>query len=127
MCPELLAGIPYGYKSDIWSLGYCMFDIAAHQPPFTASDKTGLINKINRGLFSPLPIIYSSTLKQIIKSMLRKTPEHRPTAAELLRNQHLQPYLLLCHNPLSTFLPVKSPSRTKEKTQPSPGKSISLR
>ncbi|XP_047259558.1 serine/threonine-protein kinase Nek7-like, partial [Capsicum annuum] len=127
MCPELLDGIPYGYKSDIWSLGYCMFDIAAHRPPFKASDKTGLINKINRGLFSPLPIIYSSTLKQIIKSMLRKTPGHRPTAAELLRHQHLQPYLLLCHNPSSAFLPVKSPSRTKEKTRPSPGKSISPR
>ncbi|XP_047259952.1 serine/threonine-protein kinase Nek6-like, partial [Capsicum annuum] len=126
MCPELLASIPYGYKSDIWSLGYWMFDIAAHQPPFKASDNTGLINKINRGLFSPLPIIYS-TLKQIIKSMLRKTPEHRPTAAELLRHQHLQPYLLLCHNPSSAFLPVKSPSRTKEKTRPSPGKSISPR
>ncbi|XP_047259334.1 serine/threonine-protein kinase Nek7-like [Capsicum annuum] len=127
MCPELLAGIPYGYKSDIWSLGYCMFDIAAHRPPFKASDKTGLINKINRSLFSPLPIIYSSTLKQIIKSMLRKTPEHRPTAAELLRHQHLQPYLLLCHNPSSAFLPVKSPRRMKEKTRPSPGKSISPR
>ncbi|KAM3198880.1 hypothetical protein P3L10_034381 [Capsicum annuum] len=127
MCPELLADIPYGYKSDIWSVGYCMFDIAAHRHPFKASDKTGLINKINRGLFSPLPIIYSSTLKQIIKSMLRKTAEHRPTAAELLRHQHLQPYLLLCHNPSSAFLPVKSPSRTKEKTRPSPGKSISLR
>ncbi|XP_047258608.1 serine/threonine-protein kinase Nek6-like [Capsicum annuum] len=59
--------------------------------------------------------------------MLRKTPEHQPTAAELLRHQHLQPYLPLCHNPSSAFLPVKSPSRTKEKTRPSPGKSISPR
>ncbi|KAM3341363.1 hypothetical protein P3S68_028998 [Capsicum galapagoense] len=66
-------------------------------------------------------------LHLIIKSMLRKTPEHRPTAAERLRHQHLQPYLLLCHNPSSVFLPVKSPSRTKEKTRPSPGKSISPR
>lgn len=126
MCPELLANIPYGYKSDIWSLGCCMFEIAAHQQAFKAPDMTGLINKINRSLISPMPIIYSSTLKQIIKSMLRKSPEHRPTAAELLRHPHLQPFLLRCHNPSTVFLPVKSPSpsSTNEKSKkPSPDSS----
>ncbi|KAG8367919.1 hypothetical protein BUALT_Bualt16G0122800 [Buddleja alternifolia] len=123
MCPELLAHTPYGYKSDIWSLGCSIFEIAAHHQAFKAPDMTGLINKINRSLISPLPIVYSSTLKQIIKSMLRTSPEHRPTAADLLRHPHLQPFLLRCQNPPPVFLPVKSPSpsNTKEKIRkPSP-------
>ncbi|GFT84794.1 hypothetical protein NPIL_436511 [Nephila pilipes] len=96
MSPEIFAGKPYDQKSDVWALGCCMYEIASLERAFVAQDVHTLMQKIVKGKVSPLPSIYSVDLFNIISSMLSPDPDKRPTVTELLLNDFIRKFIILC-------------------------------
>lgn len=47
--PEVWKEQPYDVKSDMWSLGCVIYELATLKPPFRSEDMEGLYKKILRG------------------------------------------------------------------------------
>ena len=52
--PEVWKDRPYDFKSDIWSLGCVLYEMAALRPPFKAKDMSGLYKKVVAAQYPPL-------------------------------------------------------------------------
>ncbi|NXJ74527.1 NEK4 kinase, partial [Trogon melanurus] len=89
MSPELFSNKPYNYKSDVWALGCCVYEMATLKHAFNAKDMNSLVYRIIEGKLPPMPRDYSPQLVEIIRTMLSKKPEERPSVKSILR----QPYI----------------------------------
>ncbi|NWU28316.1 NEK4 kinase, partial [Dyaphorophyia castanea] len=89
MSPELFSNRPYNYKSDVWALGCCVYEMATLKHAFNAKDMNSLAYRIIEGKLPPMPKDYSPQLVEIIQTMLSKKPEERPSVKSILR----QPYI----------------------------------
>ena len=67
MSPEVLDGRGYEWKSDVWSLGCLLYELAALRSPFKAAGDSlyTLFKKISSGQFAELPPHYSPQLSQL--------------------------------------------------------------
>lgn len=84
MSPEQITEARYNEKSDIWSLGCLVYELAALKPPFEASNHLALAMKIKSGKFDRVPLRYSEDLQKVIRSMLEIDAGRRFGIADLM-------------------------------------------
>ncbi|OII74591.1 uncharacterized protein cubi_00144 [Cryptosporidium ubiquitum] len=83
MSPEVLGKGQYDEKSDIWSLGCCIYEILVGRPPFYARSYDELRKYVKDGIVPDLPNCYSSELNSVLKLMFERDPHKRPSAEEI--------------------------------------------
>lgn len=83
--PEVWRDMPYDFKSDIWSVGCVLYEMAALVPPFKGKNMHVLFKKVCAAEYKPLPDRYSLELREIISMMLQPNPNLRPNVNQLLR------------------------------------------
>ena len=100
MAPERIQGDKYTVKSDVWSFGLTVMELAIGKFPF-ASDQlgddaenapAGILDLLQQIVHEPVPKLpksdaFPQILEDMIQKCLYKEPERRPTPQELFVRQ----------------------------------------
>jgi|EP01049_Picozoa_sp_SAG25_P007204 NIMA (never in mitosis gene a)-related kinase len=81
LSPEICLDKAYNHKSDIWSLGCVLYELATLRHAFDAGNMHALVLKIMKGKYPPPPTIYSAELRALIAGapaapMCARAPPH---------------------------------------------------
>jgi NIMA (never in mitosis gene a)-related kinase len=84
--PEIWADKAYDNKCDIWSMGIVLYELCAGKPPFDGANMQLLYKNIASGKYKAIPSTYSKEMSNLITKMLKKNPNERPNAQNILDN-----------------------------------------
>ncbi|CAH7195555.1 Map3k19 [Phodopus roborovskii] len=92
MAPEVINESGYGRKSDIWSIGCTVFEMATGKPPLASMDRMAAMFYIgaHRGLMPPLPDRFSEPAADFVRLCLTRDQHERPSALQLLKHSFLK-------------------------------------
>lgn len=89
MAPEILRYEKYDTKADLWSVGTVLYEMVVGKPPFRANNHVELLRKIERGedkIKFPEDITASDDMRQLIRSLLKKSPVERLNYVDLFKH-----------------------------------------
>ncbi|XP_065783908.1 mitogen-activated protein kinase kinase kinase 19 isoform X4 [Muntiacus reevesi] len=92
MAPEVINESGYGRKSDIWSTGCTVFEMATGKPPLASMDRMAAMFYIgaHRGLMPALPDCFSENAVDFVRVCLTRDQHERPSAVQLLKHSFLK-------------------------------------
>jgi len=109
--PEMCKNRPYNAKSDIWSLGCVLYELSTLKHAFDGTSLRGLLQKIVRGNYPPLPQLYSPDLRSLVDTMLQRNPRNRPSASSVLQMPFIKAKILqICSTDPRIIFPETSAS-----------------
>ncbi|KAH8616548.1 Protein kinase domain [Trypanosoma vivax] len=82
--PELCLNKPYNNKSDVWALGCILYELTTLTHAFDGGNMKALVQKILKGSYPPIHSSYSSSLSNLISSMLQIDPQRRPNVGQII-------------------------------------------
>ncbi|CAM9178588.1 unnamed protein product [Ectocarpus sp. 8 AP-2014] len=84
MSVEVLGGGGYSWKSDVWSLGCVLYELAMLRSPFKSESLSlySLYKKISSGDYPPMLAYYSEELRALATGMINTNPDERPSVHE---------------------------------------------
>ncbi len=102
--PEIWKKLPYDSKSDVWSLGCVLYELATFRHPFEADSPKSLALKVMTGRYSGIPSTYSADLSEMIKKLLVVDARYRPSIHDILKMASVQKRFPLLPGSLTTAL-----------------------
>ena len=85
LSPEVWENKPYNTKSDLWAMGCVLYEMSTLKHAFEAGCMKNLMFKIIRGSYPPLSNMYTYDLRNLVASLLKKSPKDRPSINSILR------------------------------------------